>query len=205
MVAIINYGVGNLASISNMLKKAGIKAELTADPDIIRQASKIILPGVGAFDYCMQQFNASGLREMVTKRVFDEQVPVLGVCVGSQMLVENSEEGNEPGLGWIKGRVVKFRTDRLPHGYKIPHMSWTDIHPEGSQPLYAGIDEPRFYFVHSYHIETENPAEVTATADYGYRFTASVGRGHIQGVQFHPEKSHRFGIELYKNFASNFQ
>src|ERR1700749_87530 len=113
MVAIINYGVGNLASISNMLKKAGIKAELTADPEVIAQAGKIILPGVGAFDYCMQQFNDFGLRELVTHRVLNEQVPVLGVCVVSQMLMEGSDEVSEPGLGWIKGRVVKFKTEKL--------------------------------------------------------------------------------------------
>jgi imidazole glycerol-phosphate synthase subunit HisH len=205
MIAIINYGVGNLASISNMLKKAGISAEVTSQPEIIRQAEKIILPGVGAFDYCMQQFNASGLRDIVTSRVFDEKVPVLGVCVGSQMLLESSEEGNEQGLGWIKGKVVRFRQDKMPAGYKIPHMSWTDVLPANEHPLYNGIEEPRFYFVHSFHIETEDPANVTAMADYGYKFTASVGKGHIQGVQFHPEKSHRFGLALYNNFVNRFE
>ena len=204
MVAIINYGIGNLASIHNMLKKAGIQSEITSDPEVIAQAEQIILPGVGAFDYCMQQFNASGLRDLVTARVFNEKVPVLGVCVGCQMLMESSEEGSEPGLGWIKGQVVKFKPDQLPQGYKIPHMSWTDVHPSGDNPLYAGIDAPRFYFVHSYHIQANDTQEVTATSDYGYSFVASVGREHIQGVQFHPEKSHRFGLALYANFANRF-
>ncbi|MGB8194446.1 MAG: imidazole glycerol phosphate synthase subunit HisH [Chitinophagaceae bacterium] len=203
MLAIINYGIGNLASIYNMLRKAGIPAEITSDKETIAKAQKIVLPGVGAFDYCMQQFNASGLRELVTHRAFNEQVPVLGVCVGSQMLMESSEEGNEPGLGWLPGKVVKFKKDSMPGEYKIPHMGWTDVQPASGNELYAGIDEPRFYFVHSYHIQT-SPELVTATADYGYSFTASVGKGHIQGVQFHPEKSHRFGLQLYTNFANNF-
>lgn len=203
MLAIVNYGVGNLASISNMFKKIGVPAVVTSDAAQIEQASKIILPGIGAFDHCMQQFNASGLRPVVEQRVFDNKVPVLGVCVGCQMLVENSEEGTEPGLGWLKGKVVKFNKEQLPGDYKVPHMGWTDTQPINGSKIYEGIEEPRFYFVHSYHVVTD-AANVTAVADYGYQFTASVGKDHIQGVQFHPEKSHKFGMQLYSNFAKLF-
>jgi len=203
MIAIINYGIGNLASIQNMFKKAGVESAITSDQASIKHASKIILPGIGHFDHCMKEFNASGLRPLIEKRVLEENVPVLGVCVGCQMLMESSEEGTEKGLGWIEGRVVRFRSNMLPAGYKIPHMSWTDVAPKPAQPLYKDIVEPRFYFVHSYHLETD-PEFVSATADYGYRFVASVHRGNIQGVQFHPEKSHKFGLQLYSNFQKNF-
>ena len=204
MVAIINYGVGNLASIQNMFKKAGVEARITSEDSVIETASKLILPGIGHFDHCMKEFNASGLRNIIEKKVFQEKKPILGVCVGCQMLMESSEEGNEKGLGWISGKVIRFRQEKLPADCKIPHMSWSDVKPQDDQPLYRGIASPRFYFVHSYHVEATDPTSVTATADYGYTFTASVGKHHIQGVQFHPEKSHKFGMQLYSNFAKNF-
>lgn len=204
MVAIVNYGIGNLASIANMFKKIGVQAVVTSDIAQLRQAHKLILPGIGAFDHCMQQFNASGLRPEVERRVFSENVPVLGVCVGCQMLMQSSEEGSEPGLGWLQGKVVKFKKEQLPQGYKVPHMGWTDTQPAPGSTIYTGMVEPRFYFVHSYHVLADDTADVTATADYGYSFTASVGKGHVQGVQFHPEKSHKFGMQLYDNFAKLF-
>jgi imidazole glycerol-phosphate synthase subunit HisH len=203
ITAIINYGVGNLASVKNMLKRVNIPAVITEDPSEIAAASHIILPGIGHFDYCMQQFNNSGLRDTIEHLVHAKNIPVLGICVGCQMLMEKSEEGNEKGLGWIKGEVVKFKTGDLPAGYKIPHMSWTDIIINGDQLLYEGLKDARFYFVHSYHIKTDEQ-NVSAFAAYGHRFTASVQKGNIQGVQFHPEKSHRFGMQLYTNFANNF-
>jgi len=204
MLVIVNYGVGNLASIFNMLKKIGVQSVISSDADEIMQADKIILPGVGHFDYCMQQLRATNFYDALHEKVLTHKTPVLGICVGSQMLMEQSEEGNETGLGWIKGKVVRFKKDELPSDHKIPHMSWSDVHAKNDHPLYAGIDEPRFYFVHSYHIQPNDAADVTATADYGKPFTASVGHGHIQGVQFHPEKSHRFGMQLYSNFAQRF-
>ena len=204
MVHIVNYGVGNLASIYNMLKKIGVEAKITQDSAELQSSSRIILPGIGAFDHCMQQFNASGLRPIVEEKALNSNIPVLGVCVGCQMLMEQSEEGKEKGLGWIKGKVVRFNKDKLPAEYKIPHMSWSDVQPTQGQPLYRDLDNPRFYFVHSYHIEAADPTLVTATAEYGYRFVASVGKQNIQGVQFHPEKSHRFGMKIYQNFANNF-
>ncbi len=204
MIAILDYGIGNVSSIFNMLKKIGQQSVITRDKGVISEASKIILPGIGAFDHCMQQFNASGLRSIIEDKVVAQRVPLLGVCVGCQMLVEQSEEGIEKGLGWIRGKVVRFRKEALPADYKIPHMSWSDVSPVHDQPLYRGISDPRFYFVHSFHVQTENVSEITATANYGYEFTASIGNSHIQGVQFHPEKSHKFGMKLYENFANNF-
>lgn len=204
MLVIVNYGVGNLASIYNMLKKIGVKASIGNTAQQIMEADKLILPGVGHFDYCMQELRKTDFLPALNEKVFNEKTPVLGICVGSQMLMEASEEGNESGLGWIKGKVVRFNKEELPADCKVPHMSWSDVHPKGHQPLYEGIDEPRFYFVHSYFIKPDNATDITATADYGLPFTASVGQGHIQGVQFHPEKSHRFGMQLYSNFAQRF-
>ena len=200
MIAIVDYGVGNLASIKNMLKKTGIDSIISNEENIIEKASKIILPGVGAFDNCMSMFNKSGLREIVTKKVMEEKVPVLGICVGLQMLMESSEEGVEKGLGWVKGKVIKFDSGKMQNNLKIPHMAWTDILTTGVGKLFEEIDEPRFYFVHSYHVFCENENEITAIANYGYSFTASVQKNNIMGVQFHPEKSHKFGMKLYQNF-----
>lgn len=204
MLAIINYGVGNLGSIYNMLKKIGVQATIANTTEEIMAADKIVLPGVGHFDYCMQELRKSNLLPALEEQVLQKKKPVLGICVGSQMLMEASEEGSETGLGWIKGKVVKFNKEALPADCKVPHMSWSEVQPKGHQPLYEGITEPRFYFVHSYYIQPADKADVTATADYGISFTASVGHEHIQGVQFHPEKSHRFGMQLYSNFAQRF-
>lgn len=203
-MVIVNYGVGNLASIHNMLKRIGVQAAISSNAGDIKNADKIILPGIGAFDHCMKELNASGLRDIIEKKVFEEHTPVLGVCVGCQMLMQKSEEGREAGLGWLEGDVIGFRKDRLPEGYKIPHMSWTDVQSQDDSLLYKDIKDPRFYFVHSFHIETPDNSLVTATAKYGYQFVASVGKGHIQGVQFHPEKSHKFGMALYANFVNKF-
>ncbi len=203
MIAIINYGIGNLASIQNMFKKAGVEASITADKAEIESAAKIILPGIGHFDHCMKEFNASGLRPLIERKVLEEKAPVLGVCVGCQMLMETSEEGSEKGLGWIEGQVVRFRKPLMPEECKVPHMSWTEVKPRNGQGLYRNIEDPRFYFVHSYHLEAD-PEYVSATAEYGYRFVASVQKNNIQGVQFHPEKSHKFGLQLYSNFQKNF-
>lgn len=204
MLAIVNYGVGNLASIFNMLKKIGVAAVVADKPGEIEKADKIILPGIGAFDHCMQQFNQSGFRPLVEDMVFNKKTPVLGVCVGSQMLMESSEEGSEPGLGWLKGKVVRFKKEQLPQAYKIPNMSWTDVKPANNARIYQDIAEPRFYFVHSYHIMPDHRSDITGIAEYGHEFTASVGKDHIQGVQFHPEKSHKFGMQLYSNFSKLF-
>jgi imidazole glycerol-phosphate synthase subunit HisH len=201
MISIVNYGVGNLASIKNMLKKAGFESVIAEDTDTIKNASKIILPGIGAFDHCMQQFNASGFREVVTKKTLNDKTPLLGICVGLQMLMEDSEEGVEPGLGWIKGSTVKFRKDKV-GDLKIPHMGWTNVRSARQSALTNNLGEdPRFYFVHSYHVKPADSSDELLIANYGYDFTAAVSRENIYGVQFHPEKSHKYGMEILGNFA----
>jgi imidazole glycerol-phosphate synthase subunit HisH len=201
MITIVNYGVGNLSSIKNMLGRIGIAATLSTDVSEIYEADKIILPGVGAFDHCMRMFNGSGLRDIVTKKVMEEKVPVLGICVGLQMLGESSEEGAEQGLGWIKGRSIRFRQNLLDQ-LKIPHMGWTEVRPVKPSSLMQGYTEdPRFYFVHSFHLEIKDKKDELLTANYGYDFTAAIQRDNITGVQFHPEKSHKFGMKLLENFA----
>jgi glutamine amidotransferase len=201
MIAIIDYGVGNLASIKNMIKKAGFESVLASDPDTLEKADKIILPGIGAFDHCMKKFNESGLRPLVTKKIKEEKIPLLGICVGLQMLMESSEEGTEPGLGWVSGKTVKFKKEKL-GDLKIPHMGWTDVQVTKKTLLTEDLGEqPRFYFVHSYYVQPENKSDEMLSAFYGYEFTAAVNRENIYGAQFHPEKSHKYGMKILGNFS----
>lgn len=200
MIAIINYNVGNLLSIQNMFKKIGVESCITNDEAIIRNASKILLPGVGHFDYCMQQFNASGLKNLIEKKVLNEMIPTLGICVGHQMLFEKSEEGIEKGLAWLPGEVVKFDITQMPHSYKVPHMGWTDIITQNKATLFENIEKPRFYMVHSYYVQCREEL-VAAKAEYGYLFVTAVEKDNIFGTQFHPEKSHSYGMKLLKKFA----
>jgi glutamine amidotransferase len=205
MLTIVDYGVGNLASIKNMLAKTGCDARISSDPREIENAEKLILPGVGAFDTCAEKLLQSGLIEILKKQVLERRVPVLGVCVGLQLLTKGSEEGILGGLGWIEGRVIKFRQELLPAGSKIPHMGWTEVILNKSSRLFEGMYEnPRFYFVHSYYPAPELETDVLLYADYGYRFAAGIERGNILGVQFHPEKSHKFGMKLLDNFVKNY-
>lgn len=204
MIAILDYGIGNISSIANMLKKIGVKASITSEPEIISDAAKLILPGVGNFDYCMRQLRKTSFYSVLNKKVLDEKVPLLAICVGCQMLMENSEEGIEAGLGWIPGNVIKFDSRKLGSNCKVPHMGWSDISPRNGCALYDGIEEPRFYFVHSYHLSCKIEDNITAIAEYGYEFPASVSLGNILGVQFHPEKSHKFGMKLYRNFINHY-
>jgi glutamine amidotransferase len=205
MLFIVDYGVGNLASIKNMLKKIGVDAEISGNEDDINTADRLILPGVGAFDTCVMKLQQSGLQEVLNKKVLRDKTPVLGICVGMQLLLSGSEEGILPGLGWVAGKNVKFSQEKMPPGTKIPHMGWTDVVPAKSskllQPLY---DDPRYYFVHSYHAQLEKETDALLYADYGYRFVAAVEKDNILGVQFHPEKSHKFGMQLLENFVKNY-
>jgi len=205
MLVIVDYGVGNLASIRNMLKKIGVDGVISSRAEDILKADKLILPGVGAFDTCAQKLQDSGLLETLQQKVIRDKTPVLGVCVGMQLLTEGSEEGQLPGLGWIKGQIVKFKKEKLPPSLKIPHMGWREVKLNKQSRLFNGMfDEPRFYFVHSYHPVLENPDDALMTADYGYSFVAGMEHDNIMGVQFHPEKSHKFGMKLLDNFVKHY-
>jgi imidazole glycerol-phosphate synthase subunit HisH len=202
MFVIINYGVGNLTSIQNMLKKAGTTAVISGKEDDVLNADKLLLPGMGHFDNCMEKLNASGLRPVIEKKVFEYKTPVLGICVGLQMFMGSSEEGVQPGLGWIAGKTIRFKTDQMKDVQKIPNMGWLETDFKKQSVLSGGLEGARFYFAHSYHVKIEDPATELVAAHYGYDFTAGVEKENIMGVQFHPEKSHRFGMQLLKNFAT---
>lgn len=205
MVTIVNYGVGNLGSIQNMLKRIGATSRISSVASEILDSDKLILPGVGAFDTCAQKLTESGLIGALNKKVIEQGTPVLGVCVGLQLLTNGSEEGKLPGLGWVKGRIVKFKPELFSNDLKVPHMGWSEVLLKKESKLFAGMfEEPRFYFVHSYHPEVEDPTDVLLTANYGYEFVAGVERANISGVQFHPEKSHKFGMKLLENFVKNY-
>lgn len=205
MITIIDYGVGNLSSIKNMLKRIGVAAEITNDVAAIAAAEKLILPGVGHFNYGMEQLHKSGLVGILNERVLEKKVPILGICLGVQLLTQSSEEGTASGLGWIAGKTIGFDKTKLQPQQKIPHMGWSDVSNYQQSKLFTNMpDEPRFYFVHSYHLALENQADVLVTANYGYAFAAGIEHDNILGVQFHPEKSHKFGMKLLENFAANY-
>ncbi len=205
MITIVDYGIGNLSSIQNMLKKIGVPSQITSHEMDIKASEKLILPGVGAFDTCAAKLEESGLRNILNDKVLNGKIPVLGVCVGMQLLTEGSEEGRLSGLGWIKGRTIKFDQNLLGGNLKVPHMGWSDVIPVKPSRLFDGMEKtPRFYFVHSYYPRVSNPDDVLATAHYGHEFTCAMENGNIAGVQFHPEKSHKFGMKLLDNFAKNY-
>lgn len=201
MLAIVDYGAGNIGSVMNMLKRLSIPAVRATTPEQLHTASGIILPGVGAFDYCMSRFNASGMRETTDQIVADDAKPLLGICVGLQMMFRGSEEGQEKGLNWIAGDVIKFDKSKMSAELKIPHMGWSYVTPRESFAPLKGIEKPRFYFVHSYHAVCDNDVDVAASAEYGYQFTCGIARGNLYGAQFHPEKSHKYGMAVLRNFA----
>ncbi|MEZ4852483.1 MAG: imidazole glycerol phosphate synthase subunit HisH [Bacteroidia bacterium] len=204
MITIIDYGLGNLASIKNMLKRIGIKSIITDDPEKIAAAEKLILPGVGAFEMGMNYIREKGLLDVMNQRVLEDKVPVLGICLGMQLLSRHSEEGDAEGLGWIEGDTIKFDFEPSKN-LKIPHMGWSEISQEhSSQLMHEMYEDPRFYFVHSYHVVCDDPEDVLLSVDYGMKVTCGVEKGNIMGVQFHPEKSHKFGMKLLSNFANNY-
>ena len=202
MIVIVDYGVGNLGSIKNMFKKAGFKAEPSSDPAVIRDAEKLILPGVGAFDAAMKKFRETGLVPVVGELVLEKKVPVLGLCVGLQLMTLGSEEGTEAGLGWFDAETIRFKFDAERANLKIPHMGWNEIHVRRQHPLVDGLPaDSRFYFVNSYHVVAKDETAVLAETEYGVTIHSILGKGNIVGAQFHPEKSHKFGLQLLKNFA----
>jgi imidazole glycerol-phosphate synthase subunit HisH len=200
VITLVDYGMGNLGSIRNMFKRIGVAVELAADAAALERASKILLPGVGAFDSAMQRINAAGLREVLDRKALGERVPVMGICLGMQLLTRSSEEGSLPGLGWIP--AVTRRFPDLP-GLKVPHMGWNVVSVARDGPLTAGITaDTRYYFVHSYYVHTDDRRDCVLTARYGVTFDAVIAHDNLYGAQFHPEKSHRFGMGFLRNFAS---
>lgn len=202
MIGILNYGLGNIKAFANMYKRLDMPFRVISAPADLESVSKIVLPGVGAFDDAMKRLNQSGLRPKLEEMVLGRGVPLLGVCVGMQMLARSSEEGVLPGLGWIDAEVRKF-TRMRPHGeVRLPHMGWNDIRIKIDTDLTRDFgDKPRFYFLHSYYFECNDPSNVLAEADYGGAFTCAVRACQVFGVQFHPEKSHGDGSLLLKNFG----
>ena len=200
MITIVDYGMGNLGSIKNMLKRIGAKSEITSDLDYIANATKLLLPGVGAFDKAMLRINSDGLRQVLDRKVLLEGVPVLGICLGMQLLTRSSEEGQIPGLGWIGATTTRFP---VKPGLKVPHMGWNIVRPTRKSVLTKDLlDESRFYFVHSYRVHVEEEEDSILKATYDITFDAAIQHGNIYGAQFHPEKSHKFGMHLLKNFAN---
>lgn len=207
MIAVVDYGIGNLGSIKNMLDRIGADSVVTSDTGTIAAADKLVLPGVGAFDRGMRKLREYGLVPVLEDKVRRQRAKILGICLGMQLFTSKSEEGEEPGLGWIEGETVRFRADEAaPDGsgiLPVPHMGWNAAKVQnGACPLFEGLGSaPRFYFVHSYYVRTGNPSNVVARTLYGTEFTSALQDDNIFGVQFHPEKSHKFGMTLLANFA----
>jgi len=200
-VCIIDYGLGNLGSMKNMLNKLGVNVIVSKDPDIISKARSLILPGVGSYDTGMKNLNDFGLIKILQKQVIDNNIPILGVCLGMQLFSKSSEEGHLPGLGWINSETIRFRFNQEHSKLKVPHMGWNWIDSRKTSPLLESLyNASRFYFVHSYHVHCFEPDDVLAETSYGTNFTSILARNNIFWVQFHPEKSHRYGMKLLSNF-----
>jgi imidazole glycerol-phosphate synthase subunit HisH len=202
LIAIIDYGLGNKLAFENVYKRLGISVMVARAPEDLSRATKLLLPGVGAFDHAMMLFERSGLRKPVEEMVLGRGVPVIGVCVGMQMLAASSDEGELRGLGWVPGAVRKFDELTLPHATHLPHMGWNEVQSTRGSSLFRDLEsDARFYFLHSYYFEPAFEDSVIAVADYGNSFACAVNHKNVYGVQFHPEKSHHFGAQLLKNFA----
>lgn len=205
MVVIIDYNMGNIGSVQNMLRKIGHKSSITNHPDEIENASKLILPGVGAFDSGMEELQSMGLDLLIRKKVLEDKTPLLGICLGAQLLLQYSEEGSKPGLSIIEGESVRFNFSSAEKNLPIPHMGWNEILSLKASKLNAILPpEPRFYFVHSFHFKMKNKEDELFEAKYGYPFCAGFEHENIAGVQFHPEKSHKYGMALLQNFVEKF-
>lgn len=200
MLVIIDTQMGNVKSIYNMLRKIGIKSKISSNLDVIKNAKKYILPGVGSFDTGMKYLKTTGIKDVLEKNVLKDKKPILGICLGMQLLTRGSQEGVLDGLGWIDAYVYRFNFHSLDIKLPIPNMGW-NIALNLSSKLWKNLDENRFYFVHSFYVKTDNPSETISITNYGFNFASSIKKGNIYGVQFHPEKSHRYGMQLLKNFS----
>ena len=203
MIVIIDYATGNVGSIANMVKKIGAEAIISSSVKDIEMAEKLILPGVGAFDEGINNLQNSGLMSAITHKVFHDETPILGICLGMQLFTKKSEEGISAGLGWIDAETIKFNFNNVVgNKLNIPHMGWNNIKSVQNNSLLEGIEpDSRFYFVHSYHVSCGDSKNILSTTFYGYEFVSSIMEGNILGVQFHPEKSHKFGMKLLNNFV----
>jgi glutamine amidotransferase len=203
MIAVIDYGMGNSGSILNMLAKVGAPAVLTRDAEQIVSADKLILPGVGAFDEGIERLESLGLLPVLNEKVLRQGSPILGICLGMQLFADSSAEGLRKGLGWISGTCVRFDLGANDDHLRVPHMGWNRIELRKESSVFSELEsDARFYFVHSYHLRCTNDSDVLATTKYGEQFVSAVGRGVVTGVQFHPEKSLRWGIQLFQRFVS---
>lgn len=198
-IALVDYGLGNLGSVANMLKRVGVESRRIKTAEELAESDRVLLPGVGAFDHAISRLSSQGLLTALRDHAAAGR-PLLGICLGMQLLLDSSEEGHDPGLGLIPGRSRRFDESQ---GIRVPHMGWSHIAPTRDDPLIQNLsDEARFYFVHSYRVVPEDDAAVLATTDYGGRFASMVRVGNVMGAQFHPEKSHAFGMTILKNFAT---
>lgn len=202
MITLIDYGVGNIFAFQNVYKRLDIPTKIAKSTEDLMDAQKLILPGVGSFDYAMIRLNNSGMRDKLDELVLEQKVPVIGICVGMQMMGNRSDEGSEEGLKWINGDILKFDEKLIQHRTKLPHMGWNDVTPVRNHPLFAGLEkEAIFYFLHSFYFKCNNPTDSIAISDYGVSFSSAVFKDNIYGIQFHPEKSHQYGEKLLHNFA----
>ncbi len=197
MIKIVNYGLGNIDAFLNIYKRLGIEAQTANCSGELIEADKIVLPGVGAFDYAMERLNKSGMRGILDDMVLNKHVPVIGICVGMQMMAKRSEEGVAEGLGWFDAEVIKFKDESL----LVPEMGWNSVEHNDNVIFNGLIGHPRFYFLHSYYLKCNNVNDVIGTSDYGITYASAVNKGNIYGIQFHPEKSHSNGVKLLENFA----
>ena len=203
-ISIVNYGMGNLGSIQNMFKKIGVSTEVISTVDEINKAEKILLPGVGAFDAAIERIDKLSFREPLTYKAKIEKVPVLGICLGMQLLTTSSEEGSLKGLGWIDAKTLSFKKVLDLQKFKVPHMGWNTVSIKNPSSLTNGLElleDVRFYFVHSYYVQCKNENDSILKSTYGIEFDAAIQNDNIFGAQFHPEKSHKFGLKLLENFA----
>jgi len=201
MIKIVDYGLGNILAFHNMYKRLNIASSIAKTAADLQGATKIILPGVGAFDHAMELLDGSGMRGALDELVLERRVPVLGICVGMQILAQSSDEGRARGLGWIGGNVKGFKSLDLPE-LLLPHMGWNDVKPAAGSRLFSQLEnDARFYFLHSFYFQCARYEDVSAVSSYGIDFSCAVSADNIHGVQFHPEKSHHFGAQLLKNFA----
>ena len=202
MISIVDYGLGNIRAFVNLYGRLGVPTRVCRSASEVRDAGKLILPGVGSFDYAMAQLETSGMRSELERLVLVRKVPILGICVGMQMLGRSSEEGKSGGLGWIDGVVRLFDVKAIPYVTQLPHMGWNSIRPLRRCDLFSGLDDrSRFYFLHSYYFQCDKSCDVIATTEYGITYPSAVGVENIFGIQFHPEKSHANGIRVLQNFS----